>query len=171
MEQVMSGRYTTRSMCGERRKRRASEGLGDEEGVGYPIWDDDEKVRFAQAFLPSPLSPLSRENSVLSFLSGSFYLVLFCHSVYVGSGGGVDPLYRRRSSPPLCGMTSTESSTSTIISTSLWSSHGCAHCNRFFFPSLNCYEEAMLERYPHSVVPGTNVRNIRFVLDQNLSTF
>jgi hypothetical protein len=35
MEQVMGGRYTARSMCGER-KRRTSEGLGDEEGVGYP---------------------------------------------------------------------------------------------------------------------------------------
>jgi hypothetical protein len=36
MEQIMGGRYTARSMCGERRKRRTSEGLGDEEGVEYP---------------------------------------------------------------------------------------------------------------------------------------
>jgi hypothetical protein len=36
MEQVTGGRYTARSMFGERRKRRTSEGLGDEEGVGYP---------------------------------------------------------------------------------------------------------------------------------------
>jgi hypothetical protein len=36
MEQVTGGRYTARSMCGERRKCRTSEGLGDEEGVGYP---------------------------------------------------------------------------------------------------------------------------------------
>jgi hypothetical protein len=36
MEQVTGGRYTGRSMCGERRKRRTSEGLGDEEGIEYP---------------------------------------------------------------------------------------------------------------------------------------
>jgi hypothetical protein len=35
MEQIMGASYTARSMCGERRKRRTSEGHGDEEGVEY----------------------------------------------------------------------------------------------------------------------------------------
>jgi hypothetical protein len=45
MEQVIGGHYTARSMCGERRKRRTSGGLGDEEGttVTWEIADFHEK--------------------------------------------------------------------------------------------------------------------------------